>query len=110
MPIEPVDIAYNEPEPGAPRVPFADPELKEYTTLDSDKMIMMIIFNTRTEDMTLADVRQYERWIVRVPAMMRACMYHPDFINAVCELARNLAETIKTRLYMACPQSPDFHE
>ena len=100
MPIEPVDIAYNEPEPGAPRVPFADPELKEYTTLDSGKMIMMIIFNTRTEDMTLADVRQYERWIVRVPAMMRAHwrMYHPDFINAVCELASNLAETIKTRL------------
>jgi hypothetical protein len=108
MPIETVDIAFNQPEPGAPRVPFADPVLREYMT--PDKKFMMIIFNTRTEDMPQADLQQYQQWIARLPAMMRPYMHHPDFINAVCEQASNLAETIKTRLYMACPKSPDLHE
>ena len=108
MPVEIVEIAFNEPEPGAPRVPFADPVLREYTT--PDKKIMMIMFNTRLEHMTLADLQQYEQWIARVPAMMRPYMYHPNFINAVCQHARSLVETIKTRLYMACPKSPDLHE
>ena len=100
MPVEIVEIAFNEPEPGAPRVPFADPVLKEYTYLNTNppKKVMMIMFNTRLEHMTLADLQQYEQWIARVPAMMRPYLYHPNFINAVCEHARSLAETIKTRL------------
>ena len=108
MSIETIDIAFNEPVLGAPRVPFANPLLREYTT--PDKKIMMIVFNTRLEDMNMADLQQYQQWITRLPAMMRPYMYHPDYINAVCEQATNLAETIKTRIYMAAPKSPDLHE
>jgi hypothetical protein len=109
MPIETVDIAFSQPEPGTASVPFANPKLKEYTLPDGKK-IMMIVFNTRLDDMTMADLQQYRQWIARLPAMMGPYMYHPDFINAVCEQATNLAETVKTRLYAAAPKSPDLHE
>ncbi len=105
MPIETVDIAFNQPEAGTPRVPFADPVLKEYKT---PTKIMMIVFNTRLDYMTMADLQQYQQWITRLPAIMGPYDYHPNFINAVCEQATNLAETIKTRLYAAFPKSPDL--
>ena len=108
MSITDIDIGFNEPVLGAPRVPFANPRLIQYTT--PEKKIMMIIFNTRLDDMTMADLQQYRQWIARLPVMMGPYRYTPEFINAVCEQATNLAETIKTRLHAAAPKSPDLHE
>ena len=108
MSIETIDIAFNEPVLGAPRVPFANPRLIQYTK--PEKKVMMIIFNTRLDDMTMADLQQYQQWIARLPAIMGPYNYHPNFINAVCEHATNHAETIRTRLYAAAPKSPDLHE
>ena len=111
MSIVTVDIGFKEPQPGAPKEPFANPRLQEITVLTTPKKnMMMIIFNTRLDDMTMADLQQYRQWIARLPAMMRPYRYTPEFINAVCEQATNLAETIKTRLHAAAPKSPDLHE
>jgi hypothetical protein len=109
MPAVTVDITFSEPKPDAPKVPFASPVLRE-NTLPGNKKVMTIVFNKRIEDMTLADLQHYQQWIALVPDMMGPYMYHPDYISAVSEAANKIAEAVKTRLYMACPKSPDLHE
>ncbi len=108
MPIETVNISYHEPEPTDPEVPFEDPVIREYNT--SPEKLMMIHLNKRISRMTVADLRKYRLWVERVPRILRAYSYHPNFIEEFYRQANNLADIIQTRINAAGTVSPDLHD
>lgn len=94
MPIETVNISYNEPQPGAPVVAFEDPVISEVNTVPYKTV--SINLNKRIGHMTPADLRKYRQWLERVPGILHEKRYHPNFIAEFCKQANNLAEIIQT--------------
>ncbi len=93
MPIETVNISYNEPQPGAPVVAFEDPVISEVNTVPYKTV--SINLNKRIGHMTPADLRKYRQWLERVPGILHEKRYHPNFIAEFCKQANKLAEIIQ---------------
>ena len=93
MPIETVNISFNEPEPTVPEVPFEDPVIREWDT--KPYKTVMIHLNKRIAQMTVADLQMYRHWLDYVPGILKEDKYHRRFIRAFLKDANKLAEIIE---------------
>jgi hypothetical protein len=102
-----VTISFNEPEPGTPEVPYQDPVIKHYDTKPCG--IYMIHLNQRMSRMTEADLCKYRLWVERVPRILQAYNFTPEFTEEFCKNANILAFLIQAIILAAGTKSPDLH-
>jgi hypothetical protein len=107
MPIETVNISFNEPEPGTPEVPYQDPVIRHWDTKPYGTF--MIHLNQGMSRMTEADLCKYRQWVDRVPRILQANRLTEEFTKEFCKDANALAFLIQAIILAAGTKSPDLH-